>query len=103
MTPEWLWNLSSAVPALLLGWWVWWMAGWLWRRTLWTRVGAAARELGGSAEPRPVWGGWRVSLGEGAVVTWRGGFLGLSTQLKTASGKRRFDELLDADAIRAAL
>lgn len=103
MTPEWLWNLSVAVPALLLGWWVWWTAGWLWRRTLWQRVGASARRLAGGHDPVPVWGGWRVS-GPAGVVTWRGGLWGPGTTVKPASGRRRwFSELLDDAAARSAL
>lgn len=103
MTPEWLWNLSVAVPALLLGWWVWWTAGWLWRRTLWQRIGRHARTLAGGQDPLPVWGGWRVRSARGEV-TWRGGLWGPGTTVKRADGKKRwYAELLDDQRLEDAL
>lgn len=91
-----------AIPALLMAWWASWLVGWLWRRTLWQRIGADARKLAGEGVPVPVWAGWRVAVGGGSV-TWRGGLLGVSTTVRTPGGRRRYDHLLDEAAARVAI
>ncbi len=77
---------------------MWWTIGWLWRRTLWQRMGRHARDLAGGEDPRPVWAGWRVRVG-GVDVTWRLGPFGPGTRV----GRKRFAGLLSAERIRAAL
>lgn len=88
------------MPGLWVGLWVLWAVGWLWRRTVWERVGADARALAGRGEVVPVWAGWRVQ-GDGFTVVWRGGAFGVSTVVRGRAGTRRRWSLLTADEVRS--
>ena len=102
VSAEWLRSIAVAVPALLLAWWTVWGVGWLWRRILWARVGAAARELAGAdGEIRPLWAGWRVQVGD-LRVDWRGGLLGPRTVVRKGDRRRRLEGLVDAATVRTA-
>lgn len=82
-----------------MGWWVLWAVGWLWRRTLWARIGGDARALAGTGSVEPVWGGWRVRR-DGWTVVWRGGVFGTSTVVRGRAGTARKPALLTAEQVR---
>lgn len=81
--------LLTAIPIILAAWWLAIGLGALWRRTVWHAVGDELARSSGDL--RPVWGGYRL-IRPGVRVTWRGGIRGRSTVVRSADGKRRFED-----------
>ena len=101
---EFIRAIVTVIPVLLAMWWVLKLQGHLWRRTIWTRVGADVRrleaELGGQVSYR--WTGYQLA-GDGWRVRWVGGLGGENTVIRTPSGKHRLPGLLDGAAVRRVL
>jgi len=89
---------------LLAAWWLLEGQGALWRRWVWTEAGGAVREpaaaIGGEVRSR--WTGYSVEA-RGVRVHWGGGVRGAWTRLRAGERSERWEQLLDADAVRERL
>jgi len=93
VSPEFLHTLALIGPAVLLTWWTLWLLGFLWRRTVWQRIGAHLREEGVLGEVRPLFLGWRVTRGQ-VRVDYRGGWRGVHTVVRQDNQTTRYEGLM---------
>ena len=99
LSAEWLQTASTVLPMLLVAYWMMWTLGWLWRRSIWERVGFEATQLNGQI--RPTWTGWCVDAGE-LRVQWTGGILGLRTQVSQGDHTWTVPGLVSVDQAKAS-
>ena len=85
-----------------MGWWALWTMGWLWRRTLWQRIGTTACNLVGRDGVKPLFLGWRVEI-RGVRIDWRGGWQGPHTLVRRGKERTRYEGLLTEAQVHEAM